>query len=47
MSAVAIGLVVAGLVFVGGVAGMHLHRFLPPEHLSKNREGVVTALAAC
>ena len=41
MSAVAIGLVVAALVFVGGVAGMHLHRFLPPEHLSKQSRDVV------
>jgi hypothetical protein len=41
MSAVAIGFGVAALVFVGGVAGMHLHRFLPPEHLSKESRDVV------
>ena len=41
MSAVAIGLVMTALVFVGGVAGMHLHRFLPPEHLSKKSRDVV------
>jgi hypothetical protein len=41
MSAVAIGFGVAALVFVGGVAGMHLHRFLPREHLSKESRDVV------
>ena len=41
MSAVAIGPFVAALVFVGGVAGMHSHRFLPPQHLSKESRDVV------
>jgi hypothetical protein len=41
MSAVAIGFGVAALVFDGGVAGMYLHRFLPPEHLSKESRDVV------
>jgi hypothetical protein len=35
MSAAAIGLVVAALVFAAGVLRTQLHRFLPAEHLSK------------
>jgi hypothetical protein len=35
VSAAAIGVVVAALVFAGGVLGTQLHRFLPPEHMSK------------
>ena len=41
MNAVAIGLMVAAFVFAGGVLGMQLYRFLPPEHLSKESRDVV------
>src|SRR5271166_2512480 len=41
MSAWSIGLIVAALVFAGGVLGTQLHRFLPAEHLSKETRDVV------
>jgi hypothetical protein len=41
MSAAAIGVVVAALVFAGGVLGTQLHRFLPPEHMSQESRDVV------
>ena len=41
MSAAAIGLVVAAFVFAGGVLGTQLHRFLSPEHMSKESRDVV------
>ncbi len=41
VSAAAIGIVVAALVFAGGVLGTQLHRLLPPEHMSKESREVV------
>jgi hypothetical protein len=41
MSALTIGLAVAALAFASAVAGMHSHRFLPPEHLSKESRDAV------
>ena len=41
MSAWAIGLIVAAIVFAGGVLGTQLHRLLPAEHMSKESRDVV------
>jgi len=41
MGALAISLSVAALAFAAAVAGMHSHRVLPPEHLSKESRDAV------
>lgn len=41
MTAVAISLLVAALVFAGALIGLHLHRLLPETHLSKETQEVV------
>ncbi len=41
MDALAIGLIVAAIVFAGGMAGLHLHRVLPEAHLSQGTQDVV------
>lgn len=41
MNPVGLSLAVAATVFVGGVIGLHLHRILPPEHLTRETQDVV------
>lgn len=41
MSAGAAGLLVAACVFAGALFGLHLHRFLPANHLTKETQDVV------
>jgi hypothetical protein len=41
MSALLVGLLVAACVFAGGILGLHLHRFLPQHHLTRETQDVV------
>lgn len=41
MDPIVISLIVTAVVFLGGVAGLHLHRLLPKHHLTKETQDVV------
>jgi hypothetical protein len=41
MSAIAASVLVAACVFAGGLAGLYLHRLLPPDHHTKETQEVV------
>ena len=41
MSVIAISLLVAACIFSGGMAGLYFHRFLPPNHQTKETQDVV------
>src|SRR5580658_8497584 len=41
MSVIAISLLVAACIFAGGMAGLYLHRILPPDHQTKETQDVV------
>jgi hypothetical protein len=41
MSAIVVGLLVTGCIFAGGFIGLHLHRFLPRHHLTRETQEVV------
>ena len=41
MTSITTSLLAAACVFFGGVTGLHLHRFLPPAHLTKETQEVV------